>query len=704
MNKSLRLGLKIFAALILLLFVVAISLPFLIDPNEYKGEIIARVKQETGRELAIPGNINLSVFPWLGVKLGEVTLGNSPGFGDQPMARIKAVDVRVKLLPLLQKDVQIAHVTLDGLTLNLQRNAKGQANWDDLVGKDVPTKPKEKEAQPGGAMFAALAVDGLSLTNSQLDWLDAQAGQHYTLDDIELSLGAVVFDKAFPLKANLTFTSRQPEANGELALTTDIILAANLQQVSLKHLKLNTHLNTAALTKPLPPVTVELTSLDLDLKNETLNSEKLRLAAYNLDLEAEVAVQKLLSAPSYQGALHIAPFSLRESLSQLGFPLPTTADTEALQRAELVTDFQGTTNRLKLDNLRLKLDDSSLTGNAELPRLGEPVVSYNLALDQVDADRYLPPPTETQPAKAQAAPIGSSAAVAATQLPLELLRALVVQGRLKIDQLKVSNLQLHNIFLPTSAKQGIIRFSPIRAELYKGRYEGNISLNVQQNTPQLGINETLQNVQIGPLLKDFWGDDKIRGTANLKATLTARGVDPIAFRKTLNGTAQFEFRDGTIKGFNLAQMERDLNARLKGQPVSREKVPLETDFASITGSLTATNGLVRNDDLQATMPYARAIGAGKAFLVNEELDYTLQVKFTSKAIGQGGQTYAQMDKVPLPIHIRGSFSQPRFEPDYEAVIKALAKQEIEKEKQQLEEKAKKKIEKEIGEELKKLFR
>ena len=702
MNKPLRLGLIIFAAILLLLLIVGISLPFIIDPNDYKDEIIARVKQETGRELAIPGDINLSVFPWLGVQLGEVTLGNAAGFGDQPMARIKAMDVRVKLLPLLHKEVQIAHVTLDGLALDLQRNSQGQTNWDDLVRKEAPAKPKaEEEPAPRGAVLAALAVDGLSLTNSRLDWSDAQANQHYALSDINMSLGAVAFEQAFPLKASLAFSSRQPEANGKLALTTEITVAASLQQVSLKNLKLETQLNTAALANPLPPLTTELSSLDLDLNNETLKAKGLKLAAYNLKLQGDMAAQKLLSAPSYQGQLSIAPFSLRETLSQLGIALPATADTKVLQHAELQTGFQGTASQVKLDNFNLKLDDSTLSGNVELPSLGKPAVRYSLSLDNIDADRYLPPATEAQPTKA--APSGGSAAAAATQLPLELLRELDVQGRLKIDQLKISNLHSRNIFLPTSAKQGLIRLSPISAELYDGRYQGNISLNVQQDTPQLGIDETLQSVQIGPLLKDFWGDDKIRGTANLNAKLTARGLDPVAFRKTLNGTARFEFLDGAVKGFNLAQMERDLRARLKGEPVSKEKVPLETDFASITGSLTATNGLVQNKDLQAAMPYARAIGAGKAYLVSEELDYTLQVKFTSKAIGQGGQTYAQMDKVPLPIRFRGSFSQPRIEPDYDAVLKALAKQELEKEKQQLEEKAKKKIEKEIGDELKKLF-
>ena len=704
MNKPLRLGLKIFAALILLLLIVVISLPFIIDPNQYKGQIISQVKKETGRELAIPGDIKLSVFPWLGVQLGEVSLGNAAGFGEKPMAQIKTMDVRIKLLPLLHKEVQIAHVTLDGLALNLQRNAKGQTNWDDLTRKEAPAKPKTKEpTQPRGAALAALAVDGLSLTHSQLNWADAQTNQHYTLSDIDMSLGAVAFDQTFPLKASLNFSSRQPEANGKLALVTDITVAANLQQVSLKNLKLETQYNSAALAKPLPPISAELALLDLDLSNETLRTKGLQLTAYNLKLRADVAAQKVLSAPSYQGQLTLAPFSPRETLTQLGIALPATADANVLKHAELQTNFQGTTSQVKLDKLNLKLDDSTLNGNIELPQLGKPVIRYSLILDKIDADRYLPPATNSQAAKAKPAPSGSTAAAAATQLPLDLLRALDVKGRLKIDQIKISNLRSQNIFLPTSARQGVIRLSPISAELYDGRYQGNISLNVQQATPQLSLDETLQKVQIGPLLKDFWGDDKIRGTANLNAKLTARGLDPVAFRKTLNGTAQFEFRDGAVKGFNLAQMERDLRARLKGQPVSKEKAPLETDFASITGSLTATNGLVQNQDLQAAMPYARAIGTGKAYLVTEELDYTLQVKFTSEAAGQGGQTYAQMNKVPLPIHIRGSFSQPRIEPDYDAVIKTLAKQKIEEEKQKLEEKAKKKIEKEISDELQKLF-
>jgi AsmA protein len=690
---------------------VSLTLPFIIDPNDYKDEIISRVKHETGRELAIPGDISLSVFPWLGVQLGEVSFGNAAGFGEQPMAHINAVDVRVKLLPLLSKQVQIDHVTLDGLSLLLQRDVRGRTNWDDLVRQpDVAptTKPtpqeKQETAKPDGAVLAALAVEGLSLNNSQIEWQDAQAKQYYSLNEVNLSLGAVALYRAFPLKADLKFSSRNPKASGELGVSVEVTIGQDLNTYSLQKLKLDTQLNSSALPKQPVRLKASLASLAIDLNNETLQTRNLRVSSHNLTLQADIEAQQFLSKPKYQGQLSIPPFSLRELLNQLGVTLPATADTKVLQHVELLSYFQGTSKQLKLEKLHLKLDDSTLTGNVVLPKLGKPAFQYTLALDTIDADRYLPPPTETKPAKAKPAPSGSGAAAATTQLPMELLRALDVQGRLKISQFKISNLRSRNIFMTTTARKGNIRLNPVNAELYNGRYQGNISMDVTGNTPRVGINESLKNVNVGPLLKDFWGDDKIRGKANLNAKLTARGLDPVAFRKTLNGTADFEFKDGVVKGFNLAQMGRELKALLKGQPKPKQQGPQETDFASITGSLTATNGLVQNKNLRAAMPYARAIGAGKAYLVNEELDYILQVKFTSKAIGQGGRTYEQMDKIALPIRFRGTFSNPSIKPDYDAVLKAVAKQELEKQKQKLEDKARKKIEKELGDELKKLFK
>ena len=74
-----------------------------VDPNDYKPRIAAAVKNATGRELVLQGDIKLSVFPWIALELGPASLGNPPGFPEHPFVSFQHASVRVKMLPLLDE-------------------------------------------------------------------------------------------------------------------------------------------------------------------------------------------------------------------------------------------------------------------------------------------------------------------------------------------------------------------------------------------------------------------------------------------------------------------------------------------------------------------------------------------------------------------------------------------------------------------------
>ena len=82
----------------------------------------------------------LSVFPWLGLDIGQTRLSNAAGFEDPYMARMETVQVRVKLLPLLKKQLQVDTVRLNGLELNLARDKDGRTNWSDLAGEPAAVR------------------------------------------------------------------------------------------------------------------------------------------------------------------------------------------------------------------------------------------------------------------------------------------------------------------------------------------------------------------------------------------------------------------------------------------------------------------------------------------------------------------------------------------------------------------------------------
>src|ERR1700761_6152851 len=126
--------------IVALLGAVLLAVWLLVNPNAYKSKIAAAVKASTGRELKLPGDIKLSVIPWVALKLGPASLGSPPGFGDEPFLSFTHASVRVRLLPLLRQRLEVARVRVEGLDLRLRRNAAGRGNWQGVEAEQPAAK------------------------------------------------------------------------------------------------------------------------------------------------------------------------------------------------------------------------------------------------------------------------------------------------------------------------------------------------------------------------------------------------------------------------------------------------------------------------------------------------------------------------------------------------------------------------------------
>lgn len=695
----------ILGSILLLVIAGVVALWVLVDTGAYRHQFEMLVKTKTGRELVIAGPLRLTLFPALGVKTEKVTLGNAPGFGDAPMLEVATLAISVEVLPLLKGRVQVDTVTLDGLRLRLARNRQGVTNWDDLLKPPAGNMPQaptaHKPAPAKGAPLPLLAVAGIRVHDARIDWHDAMAGQTYHLGPLDLAVGRVTPDRPFPITARIGIDSREPDVRGTVALSSEVTYSPAGPRIRLADLDIAPDLTGKALPGKRLAGHLGAAEIGIDLHADRLDSPRLQWQGTGMVLTLhDLAVSNLRTSPAYRARLEIPAFDPRQTLSRLGVDLPPLADRTALRTLALTARLDGNVQRAALKSIKLVLDDSTLIGDITLASFTPPALRYTLKLDGIDVDRYLPPPKAGTGSKAPAPPAGTAAAAAGESLPLDFLRRLDAKGLLTIGKLKSMNLRSEQIRIPLAARHGHIRLAPLAARLYQGTYAGDIRLDVTGPEPHIQLDERLQAVQIGPLLTDLLGDDRIRGTATLAAKLAADGLDPTAFRRTLSGTARFDFRDGAIKGFDLVRIEQELRARLKGQPLPSRAEAERTAFSRITGSARVTNGLARNDDLRAALPHARAIGAGVVDLVSEKVDYTLRVKFTSEVAGQAGTPYEKLDKVPLPIHFRGTFAKLDIRPDFEAVLKELARRELKKKEAEVKEKARKELEKKAGELLK----
>ena len=784
MPKFLKITLYTLGAAVLLITLTLVGILLFVDPNDYKDDITTAVHDATGRELTIDGDLELSVFPWLGLSLGQTRLGNAAGFGDQPMAQIEAVDIKVKLLPLLESQLEMKTVLLRGLQLNLARRADGSSNWDDLTGQpaeatEAPTEKAPSADKSASPPLAALAVGGIELSDARIVWDDQQGGQHITIDNLQLQTGALTLGKPVDISLSLDVATREPALRNHIEFSTRLNIDDALQKLSLSGLQLT--IDSQGETLPVSPlslrlsaeVTANLTSqqatisdLQIDvlgtelrgdvrleqwqngdaririditdpqalasllppglssqllsessltteaiwnLDQQTATVKTLRIKAAGLQIDSNLDATQIIDAPQASGRLSIAEFSPRLLAGSANIELPETSDPQVLNKASLSLTFAGSLDAIKLQKLKLIADDTQLTGNATVSNFDQPAIRFQLAVNGIDVDRYLPPQPDTPPA-----PVPAGAAVEAAGLPLEPLRALDVDGSITIGTLKAANARLSDILLAVKAKGGQLRLHPLQANLYGGSYAGDVRMDARGDTPKIALNEVIKDVQAGPLLKDVMGEAPISGTANLQANITTQGTEPEAMMQTLNGTARMTFLNGAVEGINIGHMLRSAQAKLKGQPVPPEELK-KTDFAELSASVKIADGVLSNKDLSAKTPLLRISGEGKVDLPKERLDYRLVSTIVNTATGQAGKDLEQLRGLPIPIRIKGPFADPKISLDLKSVMSAKARQKLDQQKKKLKaktdkavvkerEKAKKKVKEEVDKALKGLFR
>jgi AsmA protein len=689
-GKLLKIFLSFIVVALGLVVVLVVALLFIVDPNDYKGQIASAVEEQTGRSLTIEGDMALSVFPWLGLDIGKTQLSNAAGFGEEPMARMDAVQVRVKLLPLLRKDLVMDTVRLSGLQLNLARAADGSTNWDDLTGTPAEDKDKDKdEAAPtddaGAELLGGLAIGGVEVTGAQLVWDDRSTDSHYEVRDLSFTTGAIEPGEPFDLDLGFSIAATQPDVSGSFDLTGGIWIDESLQALRISDARFVADVSGEAI--PGGQQVLSLASdIALDLQQQTLELPQLVLNVLGMEISGQASGSGISGdAPQFRGDVAIAEFIPREVITALGQDAPVTSDATVLGKADASLQWEASAEHFAATSLTAHLDDTRLGGMARLDNFAAPAIGFDLQVDAIDVDRYLPPPSDT----AEAAPATPAAAAggSAGMLPVETLRGLNLDGSLKLGSLKAYNLRSTNIEFRVRAKEGLVRIHPAGALMYQGQYTGDITIDARRDTPDIAMHERMAGIQAGPLLKDLIGDDKMLGKGDLTAKLTASGNTPEAMKRTLNGNLSFAFTEGAVKGVNIAALIRNAQAKLQGKPAPAGSEPDQTDFAELRGTAKVTNGVIKNKDLSLKSPLLRMSGKGKVGLPDESIDYELTTKIVGSLEGQGGKALQELKGVAIPIRIGGTFSEPTWTPDLGAAVgdtvKKKARKEIEKKSRDL---------------------
>ncbi len=616
MRKILKLTSIILGILVFLAVVGLSVLVTCVSPNRFKPLIASQAAKYTDRQLTIDGDLSWEFFPYFGVKVGHMTLSNPAEFKEKVFAEVNHATIGVKLLPLLDGKIQSSGVKLDGVILNLIKDADGNPNWQFSPTKinagntasvqvsssqNISPNPSNVEKQENNKITFVMSLDvpSVDITNTQIHWSNVQAKQSVDLDNVELHAKNIHLDQAFPISGSLKFAIQNPARRGEINFDGNV-------NVDLKN-KL-----------------YQVNNLDFVIQTQQAN-QKISLALSG-DVIADLANDTLVVN---RFASHLANLLLNGILK-----------IDHLQNNPLVS------GHVKIDSFDLKKFLQSINQDVASLEMGKNV-SADFDFDFISS--------------------GDKTA----------LQKMNLIGVVKAEEFKTDKLLMDTISVKTQLKNGVLALSPITASLYEGSLQADANLNFNAVTPQISVQAKLININMKSLLANMKKSEskiKIKGIGTVSINVTTSGLSQDVLTKNLNGNASLSLKEGVIEGVNIGKLADSAYALARHEAAPTDSSD-NTNFGNLSATAVIQKGILTNNDLLLDSPRFDTKGKGSIDLVNQQIDYQLQT--TSKEAAQNkGKNILNIYNLTIPIRITGNLSNPTVKVDSSDIAKQIAKQQI----------------------------
>lgn len=668
MARAIKIFLIVIAALVVLLAATVFVVTQIIDPNDFKPQIREQAMTQANLDLEIPGDLAWQFWPSLGVSLGR-TEARIAG-EEELFAGINSASVGVAVWPLLFGQVEMDGVTLDGLEVNLVETADG-ANWEKIgpqEGAEDDTTPAEEE-QPGesGGMDIPLTIPSVAITDGKIRYQNTTDGTDIRVEHFNFNAQDVSLEEPFPMQMSLRY---QDQSDMRVDLNLETTLAADLDNNHFVLDPMTLDADIAGMTTN--PVSVHLEQkLDVNLDEDRAEITDLLLEAAGTRTTGNATVTGLTGEMKVAGQINTEPFDANKALEAIGEEPIATSDDSALSKVALSATLDGPANSVMVNPLKVTLDSSTLTGKAGLENLETGKIVFDLNLDKITLDGYLPPQSDEEDSGAASGAGGGTGGKegGTTQLseaeliPVESLRPLLLDGSLKIGELNYDTIQASNIVFNVNAKDGVLRLTKASGDTLQGGFNGSGRLDVSGNTPRITFNQKVTSMQLQPVVAMALDKDLAKGIFSMDLDFSASGNSEKALVNSAKGNASMNLADGTVRGLNLYGTlvggVNDMLGRFQGLSAlipnqESGKLPAalseDTKIIDLTTKASLNQQVANLDSLEAKLDKGTLSGNGWMNMLTQEFD--LKIGMQSPELG--GSKY--LEDVTWPLRCQGSLA------------------------------------------------
>ena len=482
---------------VVLVVVAGVSLFFL--PADRIAKLAAdQIRNATGRDVSITGDVSMTLWPVLGVRAGGLEVGNADWAKDGSMLVAENAAIGVDALALLRGEIRITNIEATRPTIRLESRKDGRASWiftDASGGAQIET-----EVAPDARTPQAISIQRLAVTGATLVY-DAEGSDVVSYSGVDLTLDWPERLGAADIRATL-----RPAGS-------DVILEARIDRFA------------SFITGQVQPVDVRVQagrgSLELKGRASTAGDVAGRLA---LDMPSTDAFLSALAIPAPG-----LPQGLGQSIT-LGADLTLTSD-----------------RRLSLRDLRVNLGGNALSGGADVMLNGTPQVNARLDAGALDLRN------------AMGESGGDDAAVGSgwpgDRIDASGLAAFNGQIALTATSIDLGTFQLGQTRSLLRNDNSRMVFELREVSAYGGTVTGEFVMNNRSGL-SVGGKLNARAIDMQAVLRDAAGIDRLTGAANAEMNFLGVGQSVDSIMKSLSGKGAIQFGKGTILGIDLDRLMR----------------------------------------------------------------------------------------------------------------------------------------------------
>lgn len=598
------------------------------DLNQYKSYVEDIVDKQLGRKLAINGNasVGISLIPTLVVE--DVELSNAEWASQPQMAKIRRLEIKLSLLPLLHKQLVIDNVALIAPEVYLETSADGKNNWDfgnaasQATAKTAVQNQKAAyvanqsavKQNPATALLAGFAAKNVVVTDGLLQYADAKSGK-----TTQVAINA--------------FRLAEESMNDDIKASFDVVFDG--QTIKGKTV---------------------LGSLNALFNSEEPYPFDITATAYGIDLTALGTARDLFGSPTYAAEINVY-----NPAGNMNAPETT-----------LKTSVVGTLENIEANIAALNIVNNLITGTVKADISGRiPSIDAVLASDKINLQNFS---TNNNLAIEQSFLIGTAEAsplVPETKIPYDVLKQVNARLNLNVSKLIVNpGMTAENVSVKADLQNGILNVNPLRLNFGGGDIAGTLVVNA--DTQSLKLDATSSNILLQNLHEEFQaagpGDFGVLsgGNTDIKISLSGRGDTYRQLVQSLNGqvigivnesvvqTGSVSFLTGNFVSqlLNMMPFMKDSNKKL-----ALNCAVVRADLGG--GKAVFPKGIALQSDI------LKLVSNGSINLVNDKIDFDVR-----PSAGKIVDTNA-VQALSSFIKIKGTLEDPKITLDDKAALKSV---------------------------------